>query len=240
MAAIVFPTSPVPGQTFSTAGKTWVYDSTYGWLSTQNANPVAQYIAKVVCVGGETSVDFSNIPANFTDLEVVVTGRDSGASGLVGFFVTLNGDTTGANYYNTMTDYGISPTTVGGDQTTSSAKGMLCGIMCGINSQTLFGATATVVQKSGSATDFFYLYVLNEQSLTKVTDPTGIALQSGSLSSSLQLNCGAVYSGSGDVVTITPIVYAYYSISYVQTTTGNTLNREASVFSQSAVITVRT
>jgi hypothetical protein len=112
--------------------------------------------------------------------------------------------------------------------------------MCAITSPTIFGATPVVVQKGSSGTDTFYLYVLNEASLTTVTDPYGNAINFGSLSASVQLNCGAVYNGSGDVVTITPIVYGYYSINYVKTSTANTLNPEASALSQTAVITVKT
>jgi len=111
--------------------------------------------------------------------------------------------------------------------------------MCQITGP-LFGATATIVQKSTSATDIFYLYTLNESALTKTTDVSGNTLNPGSIQTGVQLDCGPVFNGSGDVVTITPIVYGYFALQYFQSYQGTVLNPEASALTQSAVITIRT
>jgi len=111
--------------------------------------------------------------------------------------------------------------------------------MCAITSSTLPGSP-TIVQKSGSTSDIFYLYVVPPTLLTKITDVSGNALNVGSLQSTFAFDCNQVYNGSGDVVTITPIIYAYYSTAYIQSYHGTVLNPEAAVLTNSAVITIKT
>jgi len=50
----------------------------------------------------------------------------------------------------------------------------------------------------------------------KISDVSGNTLNAGSAQTWVQLECGPVFNGSGDVVTITPVLYAYYSISCFQ------------------------
>lgn len=112
--------------------------------------------------------------------------------------------------------------------------------MCSITSPTLFGVSPVIKAKSNSATDIFYLYTIPDTVLTKITDTSGLPLNVGAVSSSLQLDCSAVYNGSGDVVTITPILYAYYSINYFNYYNGAQVNPEKAVLSNGAVITINT
>jgi hypothetical protein len=112
--------------------------------------------------------------------------------------------------------------------------------MCTITTPTLFGIAPVVISKSNSATDVFYLYVVPPTLLTKITDPSGLPLNVGATQTNLQLDCNPVYNGSGDVVTITPIVYAYYSLTYTQYYHAAVLNPEAKALSQSSVITIDT
>jgi hypothetical protein len=112
--------------------------------------------------------------------------------------------------------------------------------MCTITTPTLFGIAPITIAKSNSATDVFYLYVVPPTVLTKITDPSGLPLNVGAVQSNLQLDCNPVYNGSGDVVTITPILYAYFSLTYFQYYHGAVLNPEASALSESSVITVKT
>jgi len=112
--------------------------------------------------------------------------------------------------------------------------------MCAITTPTLFGLSPTVIPKSNSATDLFYIYVIPPTLLTKITDPSGLPLNVGALLSTLQFDCNAVYNGSGDVVTITPIVYDYFSITYFRFYSGAVINPEAVSQTNSAVITIRT
>ena len=110
--------------------------------------------------------------------------------------------------------------------------------LCTITSPTLFGVTPLFIPRS--AADVFYLYVLPDLSLTKITDLNGGTLNAGVIQAGVLLDCGAVYNGSGDVVTITPILYGYFSLQYFQHYNEQQLNPEASALSQSAVITIKT
>jgi hypothetical protein len=110
--------------------------------------------------------------------------------------------------------------------------------ICTITSPTLFGVTPLIISRS--AADVFYLYVVNESSLTKITDVNGNTLNAGVIQAGVQIDCSAVYNGSGDVVTITPILYAYYSLQFFQHYNEQQINPEASALSQSAVITIKT
>lgn len=112
--------------------------------------------------------------------------------------------------------------------------------MCSITSPTLFGVTPLIKAKSNSATDIFYLYTISDTALTKVTDTSGLPLNVGAITSSIQMDCSAVYNGSGDVVTITPLLYAYYSTNYFSYYNGAQINPEAKALSQSAVATIIT
>ena len=112
--------------------------------------------------------------------------------------------------------------------------------MCTITSPTLFGVTPLFIQKTNSATDVFYIFVIPETALTVITDPSGLPLNNGQLQSSLQIDCSAVYNGSADVVTITPFVYTYFSLQYFRYYLAAQVNPEAAKQSQTAVITVNT
>lgn len=112
--------------------------------------------------------------------------------------------------------------------------------MCSITSPTLFGLTPTILAKSNSATDIFYIFLINPNTLAKIVDPSGLPLTVGAVTSNLQIDCNQVYNGSGDVVTITPIVYAYFSMPYFTFYKGASLNPEAVALQQSSVITVKT
>jgi hypothetical protein len=112
--------------------------------------------------------------------------------------------------------------------------------MCTITSPTLFGVTPLFIQKTNSATDVFYIYVIPETALTKITDPSGLPQNVGAILSTLQIDCSAVYNGSGDVVTITPIVYAYFSLAYFRYYSAAQVNPEAVTQQNSAVITIKT
>jgi hypothetical protein len=112
--------------------------------------------------------------------------------------------------------------------------------MCSITSPTLFGVTPTIKAKSNSATDIFYNFLIPDTQITKITDISGLPQNVGAILSTIQLDCSAVYNGSGDVVTITPILYAYYSQSYFNYYNGAQVNPEAVAIQNSAVITIKT
>jgi len=111
--------------------------------------------------------------------------------------------------------------------------------MCTITSPTIFGIAPVILANSNSATDIFYLYQIPPTLLTKIYDPSGLPISVGAVQSNLQLDCNPVYNGSTDVVTITPIVYDYFSLQYFQYYHGAATNPEAVTQQNSAVITIR-
>ena len=70
---------------------------------------------------GAASVTFSNIPATFTDLNLVFSARNSDATAVRDFRVQFNSDTA-ANYFN-MEVYGISGSAGSGSNTTNQIQG---------------------------------------------------------------------------------------------------------------------
>jgi hypothetical protein len=117
--------------------------------------------------------------------------------------------------------------------------------MCTITSAS-FPGTLTKLANSNSATDIFYIWTLPDSALTRITDTNGLPqtiagiLYTGTFTATVNFDCNAVYNGSGDVVTITPIVYSYYSLAYLQSYNGAATNPEKQAESQSAVITIKT
>lgn len=56
-------------------------------------------IAQITTTGSQATVDFQNIPSNYSSIEIEWISRDTqGGTSVVGFDVTLNNDTTAANY----------------------------------------------------------------------------------------------------------------------------------------------
>lgn len=63
--------------------------------------PAESLIARAVTSGSQATVTFSSIPQYFTDLRVVVLGRDTINSPGLNFSLLFNGDTTAGNYTST-------------------------------------------------------------------------------------------------------------------------------------------
>ena len=72
-----------------------------------------------VGAGGTTSISFTSIPATFTDLLIVVSGRSALAATVSGQYLRMNGD--GANNYTWIAMFGDGSTV----STTSSSFGFL-------------------------------------------------------------------------------------------------------------------
>ena len=52
-------------------------------------------IQTIVCAGGESSVTFSNIPQNYSDLKLVMSVRGTRSNGYDGVYATFNSITSG-------------------------------------------------------------------------------------------------------------------------------------------------
>jgi hypothetical protein len=101
----VYESSTAPGTPY--AGMLW-WKSDEGtlkiyyngaWIDAVAASGGMAKIAKVVCVGGETAIDFASIPQIYTDLELVWSARDTAAgTSTSGTRLKMNGDANAANY----------------------------------------------------------------------------------------------------------------------------------------------
>jgi hypothetical protein len=86
--------------------------------------------------------------------------------------------------------------------------------------------TPTIISKGGSATDQLYIYTIPASSITRSTDASGNVISTGIVNELFNMDCSQVTTAS-DVVTVTGIEYAYYSVGFVTAYAGNTLNPEA-------------
>src|SRR6185312_12441877 len=87
------PTGGTAGQVLSKIDST---DYNTQWT---NPSGACVKIAKVVTSGSASTITFSSIPATYTDLKIVFSGRDTATgTGDSSISIQLNGDTTTANY----------------------------------------------------------------------------------------------------------------------------------------------
>ena len=109
MAALDFPASPTVGQIYSANGKSWYWDGAT-WVSGSGVSGggALTVIGRVVCTAGQASIDFTNIPNMFYDLEIEFLGRDAITTvHEVAQRIKFNGDATAANYTNSQLLQGI-------------------------------------------------------------------------------------------------------------------------------------
>lgn len=58
----------------------------------------AQQIGQVICSGSQSTITFTGIPSNYSDLMIVFSGRATGAVAAAKVYIKLNSDGTAANY----------------------------------------------------------------------------------------------------------------------------------------------
>lgn len=123
--ALNFPTSPSVGQPYTYNNRTWTYDGTTWQQSVGTAASGLMKIGQVVCVGGETTITFSNIPQNFDTIQIRIRGRDTATgSSILDCPVKINGDTTSTNYTSTHRNYNPNDNTAwGADSQGATADG---------------------------------------------------------------------------------------------------------------------
>lgn len=87
-------------------------------------------IAQQVASGSPSTLTFSSIPGTYTDLLLVVTGRDTKATASdLNMFIRFNSDTTAANYSTERAIVQSGSVTAGGPASTTS--GAVCGFIPG-------------------------------------------------------------------------------------------------------------
>lgn len=75
--------------------------------------PTYTLLNQITLAAASSSVTFSNIPQNYGDLVLVMSGKRTGTGGVVGLEIYFNNDETASNYSN-VSAYGWSPGTGSG------------------------------------------------------------------------------------------------------------------------------
>jgi hypothetical protein len=92
-------------------------------------NGVMQRIGQVVCASSQATISFSSIPAGFTNLMIVISGRDTKTTvGDSEVSLEINGDTTSAHYTSSQYCQGTGTTAAAGLIAASAAGSVICSI----------------------------------------------------------------------------------------------------------------
>jgi hypothetical protein len=157
MTTLNFPASPTVGQTYTLNNRTWSWDGTT-WVATAGAAaPAIMKLGQVVCVGGETTITFANIPQNFTDLRISFSGRDTASgSGSLAARIKFNGDSTAADYTSPQWIEGAAGATASTDAATSA--GQICSLIPGTSGNANALGISTIEIPSYASTAFYKIW----------------------------------------------------------------------------------
>jgi hypothetical protein len=135
--------------------------------------PAMVRIAQVVCAGSQTTVDFSGIPAGYTNLMVVWQGRSTSAAvGDNKMKLMINGDTISGHYQ--AGQYGSHASTVNTAGTTAATTaGADIGDMPGTTSVAVASGTGTLLIPGYSGTTFVK-QVLSDSVEFYINNTTGL------------------------------------------------------------------
>lgn len=114
-----------------------------------------------VSVGGAASIDFTNIPQNYADLEIVVSGRANEANASTNLFLQVNSSTASYSYRYL---YGNPPGGNGISSSATNASSIYGGVVSGNSATTnIFGSTRILIPNySGNAYKTFSFDSLSE------------------------------------------------------------------------------
>jgi hypothetical protein len=135
--------------------------------------PAMVRIAQVVCAGSQTTVDFSGIPAGYTNLMVVWQGRSTSAAvGDNKMKLMINGDTISGHYQ--AGQYGSHASTINTAGTTAATTaGADIGDMPGTTSVAVASGTGTLLIPGYSGTTFVK-QVLSDSVEFYINNTTGL------------------------------------------------------------------
>lgn len=112
-------------------------------------------ISKVVTSGSQATITFSSIPGSYTNLMLVLSGRDTATgSGNLGVRLQMNGDTTAGNYTQEIFHEELNTSNSGGNNAAAST-GFFAGRIPGsLNNANAVGQT-TIILADYAGTTFF-------------------------------------------------------------------------------------
>jgi hypothetical protein len=181
------------------------------WIDVVPAQPIQsglQKLGKVVCVGGETTITFNNIPQSFSDLRLVITGCDTNSGiGDSNLYLKVNGDGTSGNYVNVAREY-TNGTTVFASQPSSSANGGVCGFLPGTNldANAVGSAEISILNYAGTSFRKYVHAVSSEQyygsAMTQNVSVSSFVWANTAAITSLMLTAGGTAFAAGTTATL--------------------------------------
>lgn len=116
-------------------------------------------ISQVVTTSSATTITFSSIPGTYTNLRLILTGRDTQTSaGSFSMHCKINSDGTAGNYTNTQILYGAGSSATATSSNAATTDGAMCGNFPGVNGNA--NAVGTVcLEFDGYAQTTFYKVV---------------------------------------------------------------------------------
>jgi hypothetical protein len=129
------------------------------------ANTYTKIASSTVGSGGASTIDFTSIPATYTDLKVCISGRTTQASNIRDYFlIRFNSSTSG---YNRIWLYGYDSSTTGTGTATSATYGF-AGTINGTDSyaQTFGSADIYIPNYAGSMKKSFSVDAVMENNST--------------------------------------------------------------------------
>lgn len=128
-SAVAVTSAGTAGQVLTSGGAS--ADPT--WANTTSVGGMAR-IAQVITSGSQATITFSSIPATYTDLKIILTGRDTSSSvDDSNFRILFNGDTTGGNYTATQ-NLGVKATVSILSTIVADSNGVAIGLLPGTSS----------------------------------------------------------------------------------------------------------
>lgn len=174
------PGSPANGDLWwkSDEGQMKIYytdaDSS-AWVDAMNLNTGAgtgisgggmTRIAQVVCAGSQATISFSSIPATYTNLRLIIYGRDTKAAGEQNFYMGFNGDTTSANYISHYLEG--SAAAVSAANVAGSSAGWIA-VFPGVTGNANAVASLDIIIPSYAGTTFYKMATTTQNSYSGAT-----------------------------------------------------------------------
>jgi len=116
-------------------------------------NAVMQRIAQVVCASSQATISFSSIPAGFTNLMIMISGRDTKTTvGDSEVKLEINGDTTSGHYLASQYVQGGNAVASAGLISSASTGSVICSIPGSLNNANTVGSAAIFIPNYSGTT----------------------------------------------------------------------------------------
>lgn len=138
-------TAPATGSTLTIADGVTLTVSANTTLSGTPATPALVRLAQVVTSGSQSTISFSTISGSYTNLKIVVIGRDTAASGDLQVRLKINGDGTSGNYTSSQYLLGNASSTGAGTEAASAAGSIIFNMGGTANNAAAMGSAEIII-----------------------------------------------------------------------------------------------